>query len=57
MTRVTFISQEKQIAGERSPFLGDTAASGKTRTVRVINGDASIYNPVIPVFRYFDGTD
>ena len=35
--------------------MGDTAASGNTRNVRVINGDASIYNPVIPVFRYFDG--
>jgi prepilin-type N-terminal cleavage/methylation domain-containing protein len=41
--------------GGAQPFLGDTATSGKTRTVRVINGDAGIYNPVIPVFRYFDG--
>jgi prepilin-type N-terminal cleavage/methylation domain-containing protein len=43
--------------GSAQPFLGDTATSGRTRTVRVINGDTSIYNPVIPVFRYFDGKD
>ena len=49
-----YITRETNCGGSQS-FLGDTAASGKTRTVRVINGDASIYNPVIPVFRYFDG--
>ncbi|MEN6432061.1 MAG: prepilin-type N-terminal cleavage/methylation domain-containing protein [Smithella sp.] len=43
--------------GGAQPFLGDTATSGKTRTVRVINGDTGIYNPVIPVFRYFDGNN
>lgn len=43
--------------GPAHPFLGDTATSGRTRTVRVINGDTSIYNPVIPVFRYFDGNN
>ncbi|KFO67703.1 hypothetical protein ER57_08990 [Smithella sp. SCADC] len=43
--------------GPAQPFLGDTATSGRTRTVRVINGDTGIYNPVIPVFRYFDGKD
>jgi Tfp pilus assembly protein PilW len=33
------------------PFLGDTAASGNPRTVRVINATLGI-----PVFRYFNGT-
>ncbi len=33
------------------PFLGDTAASGRPRTVLVINNTLGI-----PVFRYFDGT-
>ena len=33
------------------PFLGDTAASGRPRTVRVINNTLGI-----PVFRYYDGT-
>ena len=32
------------------PFLGDTAASGRPRTVRVINNTLGI-----PVFRYYDG--
>lgn len=49
-----YITRETNCGGAQ-PFLGDTAASGNTRNVRVINGDASIYNPVIPVFRYFDG--
>jgi prepilin-type N-terminal cleavage/methylation domain-containing protein len=49
-----YITRETNCGGAQ-PFLGDTAASGNTRTVRVINGNASIYNPVIPVFRYFDG--
>ena len=35
--------------GAEQAFLGDTAASGNPRTVRVINGVD------IPVFRYFDG--
>ena len=51
-----YITRETNCGGAQ-PFLGDTAASGKTRTVRVINGDAGIYNPVIPVFRYFDGNN
>ena len=50
-----YITRTTNCTGGAQPFLGDTAASGRTRTVRVINGDASIYNPVIPVFRYFDG--
>ena len=49
-----YITRETNCGGGQ-PFLGDTVAGGRTRTVRVINGDASIYNPVIPVFRYFDG--
>lgn len=36
--------------GGGQPFLGDTAASGAPRTVRVINSTLGI-----PVFRYFDG--
>jgi prepilin-type N-terminal cleavage/methylation domain-containing protein len=51
-----YITRETNCGGAQ-PFLGDTAASGRTRTVRVINGDTSIYNPVIPVFRYFDGAN
>jgi len=35
------------------PFLGARLASGDPRNVRVINSD---YNPVIPVFRYFNGS-
>ncbi len=34
--------------GSAFPFLGDTAASGRPRSVRVINTDA------MPVFQYFD---
>lgn len=49
-----YITRETNCGGPQS-FLGDTVASGNTRTVRVINGDPGIYNPVIPVFRYFDG--
>ncbi len=37
--------------GTAQPFLGDTAASGRPRTVLVINNTLGI-----PVFRYFDGT-
>ncbi len=37
--------------GGGQPFLGDTAASGNPRTVRVINSTLGI-----PVFRYYDGT-
>lgn len=35
------------------PFLGDNIADGRPRNVRVINND---YNPVIPIFRYFNGS-
>jgi len=38
--------------GGAQPFLGDFAASGNPRTVRVINSDLGI-----PVFRYFDGQE
>jgi len=34
------------------PFLGDIIASGRPRTVRIINADADV---LIPVFRYFNG--
>ena len=46
-----YITRETNCGGDQ-PFLGDTAASGRTRTVRVIN---NAFNPVIPIFRYFDG--
>ena len=36
--------------GAAQPFLGDTIASGRPRTVRIINADV-----LIPVFRYFNG--
>jgi type II secretory pathway pseudopilin PulG len=38
--------------GAAQPFLGDIIASGRPRTVRVINADADV---LVPVFRYFDG--
>jgi type IV pilus assembly protein PilW len=38
--------------GGAQPFLGDFAASGNPRTVRVINADLGI-----PIFRYFDGQE
>lgn len=49
----TYIPEQQYITrssncGGNQPFLGDTAASGRPRTVRVINTDA------MPVFRYFD---
>jgi len=37
--------------GGNMPFLGDTAASGRPRNLRVINNALGL-----PVFRYFDGT-
>ena len=37
--------------GSGQPFLGDTAASGRPRTVLVINDTLGL-----PVFRYYDGT-
>ena len=36
--------------GGPQPFLGDDPASGRPRTVRVVNNDLGI-----PIFRYFDG--
>jgi prepilin-type N-terminal cleavage/methylation domain-containing protein len=42
--------------GGGQPFLGDKAASGNPRTVRVINNTAGTGNTAIPVFRYYDGT-
>lgn len=38
--------------GNAMPFLGASLASGNPRNVLVINNDL---NPVIPVFRYFNG--
>jgi type II secretory pathway pseudopilin PulG len=38
--------------GQPQPFLGDTIASGRPRTVRIINADADVN---VPVFRYFNG--
>lgn len=48
-----YITRETNCGGAM-PFLGDRdiAANVGKRTVRVINNS---YNPVIPVFRYFDG--
>ncbi|MGV8058667.1 MAG: PilW family protein [Smithellaceae bacterium] len=44
-----YITRETNCGGGQ-PFLGDTAASGRPRTVLVINNTLGI-----PVFRYFDG--
>jgi prepilin-type N-terminal cleavage/methylation domain-containing protein len=45
-----YITRETNCGGGQ-PFLGDTAASGNPRTIRVINDTLGI-----PVFRYYDGT-
>ena len=37
------------IAEYPSPFLGDTAVSGRPRVVRIVNNSAGV-----PLFRYFD---
>jgi prepilin-type N-terminal cleavage/methylation domain-containing protein len=37
--------------GAAASFIGDTAASGRPRIVRVINNDADVN---VPVFRYYD---
>ena len=50
-----YITRETNCGGGQ-PFLGDTAASGHPRTVRVINNTAGTGNAAIPVFRYYDGT-
>ena len=50
-----YITRATQCGGAQ-PFLGDSeanAATGTPRTVRVINNDL---NPVIPVFRYYNGS-
>jgi prepilin-type N-terminal cleavage/methylation domain-containing protein len=44
-----YITRETNCGGGQ-PFLGDTVASGRPRTVRVINNTLGI-----PVFRYYDG--
>jgi prepilin-type N-terminal cleavage/methylation domain-containing protein len=46
-----YITRTVNCEGGAQPFLGDTAASGRPRTVRVINSTLGI-----PVFRYFNGT-
>jgi type II secretory pathway pseudopilin PulG len=46
-----YITRETNCGGAQ-PFLGDIIASGRPRTVRVINADADVN---VPVFRYFDG--
>lgn len=46
-----YITRETNCGGAQ-PFLGDIIASGRPRTVRVINADADV---LVPVFRYFDG--
>ena len=47
----SYITRETNCGGAQ-PFLGDTIASGRPRTVRIINADADVN---VPVFRYFDG--
>ena len=49
-----YITRETNCGGGQ-PFLGDTAASGNPRTVRVVNNTAGAGNTAIPVFRYYDG--
>jgi type II secretory pathway pseudopilin PulG len=54
--RYEYIPGEERVTrntncGGGQPFLGDTAASGTPRTVRVINATLGI-----PIFRYFNGT-
>jgi hypothetical protein len=46
-----YITRETNCGGGQ-PFLGDIIASGRPRTVRIINADADVN---VPVFRYFDG--
>jgi type II secretory pathway pseudopilin PulG len=46
-----YITRETNCGGAQ-PFLGDIIASGRPRTVRVINADGDVG---VPVFRYFDG--
>jgi len=46
-----YITRETMCGGAQ-PFLGDTIASGRPRTTRIINADADVN---VPIFRYFDG--
>ena len=46
-----YITRETNCGGAQ-PFLGDIIASGRPRTVRIINADADV---LVPIFRYFDG--
>jgi len=48
-----YIARAVGCGGGFMPFLGDKVADGRPLNVRVINND---YNPVIPVFRYFNGS-
>jgi prepilin-type N-terminal cleavage/methylation domain-containing protein len=45
-----YITRETNCTGGGQPFLGDTAASGRPRTVMVVNDPATT-----PLFRYYDG--
>ena len=47
-----YITRETDCGGGQ-PFLGDSIASGRPRNVIVNNADL---DPVIPLFRYFDGS-
>jgi prepilin-type N-terminal cleavage/methylation domain-containing protein len=49
-----YITRETSCGGGQ-PFLGDTVAGGRPRTVRVINNTAGTGNTAIPLFRYYDG--
>ncbi len=55
-----YITRMTNCSGSAQPFLGETAASGRPRTVRVINdvnGNGTYDAGVdIPIFRYFDGS-
>ncbi|HOO41081.1 MAG TPA: prepilin-type N-terminal cleavage/methylation domain-containing protein [Syntrophales bacterium] len=48
-----YIARAVGCGGGFTAFLGDKLADGRPLNVRVVNGD---YNPVIPVFRYFNGS-
>jgi len=52
ITRETINCGSVPPSGGAQPFLGDTIASGRPRTVRVINAGGDVN---VPVFRYFDG--
>jgi len=48
-----YIARAVGCGGGFMPFLGDRVADGRPLNVRVINNEC---NPVLPVFRYFDGS-